>query len=394
MKRLVSTLTVTSLMLSPFGHTSTQLNSSWGVKGQFGVDAVVAQKMMRKKCVDSSVTIAVIDTGLDVSHPSLKNSLWENKSEKNGKPGIDDDQNGYVDDVHGWDYVTRSGKIVDKHGHGTHISGIIAAHATEEDDFLGVCPGAKIMSLRYYDPNATGDENLEYTIRAVEYAVENGAHIINYSGGGNSFSDREFKALEKAEQRGILVVAAAGNESNFADQKPYYPASYSELNNIVSVAAINSNGFKLPRSNYGVKNVHVAAPGQSILSTMPGGSFGYLTGTSQATAFVSGIAALLLVEGGSALGETLGQRTQAVKRIILDSVTRTENLNGLVRTSGFASAVNALSKLKGNGSSNIGAKTPVRNNGLSRKLSEESTSGSGHMYEIKIQNSRTKIKRK
>ncbi len=346
MKKVISSLTIGSLLMNPVGHGTSQLSHAWGIKGQFGVDGLTAQNLMKQKCANSKVVVAVIDTGLDVSHPSLKNSLWVNEVEKNGRPGVDDDRNGFVDDVNGWDFVTRSGKIVDRHGHGTHIAGIIAAAPSREDDFSGVCPGVKIMSLRYYDPNASGDDNLDYTIRGIDYAVKMGVDIINYSGGGNSFSAKEHKALKEAEKKGILVVAAAGNEANFSDQKPYYPASYSDLKNIVSVAAINEQGLKLPRSNFGIKNVHIAAPGQSILSTLPGGSFGFHTGTSQATAFVSGIAAQLLVEGGTRIGDTLEARTQTVKKIILDSALKTEALKGKTQTSGYSSAVAALETLQ------------------------------------------------
>jgi thermitase len=345
-KKVVSTILLANLALNPMGHSTSQLSQAWGLKGQYGVNVLAADKLMSQKCENSQVVVAVIDTGLDISHSSIKNSLWINKLEKNGRPGVDDDRNGFIDDIHGWDFVTRSGKIIDKHGHGTHIAGIIAAKPTAEDDFRGLCPGVQIMSLRYYDPSAAGEENLDYTIKGVEYAIQNGATIINYSGGGNSFSDKEFKAIKKAQEKGILVVAAAGNESNPSDQKPYYPASYSQLDNIISVGAINDQGLKLPRSNFGVKNVHIAAPGQSILSTLPGGSFGYLTGTSQATAFVSGIAAQLLVEGGSQLGVSLAQRTQLVKKIILGSGTKSDNLKGLVSTSAYSTSVAALENLK------------------------------------------------
>jgi subtilisin family serine protease len=282
--------------LSCLGALSAQANNgqfSWGHQSQYGVDAIKAWTVVKNKCAESGVVVAVIDTGIDANHPDLKHSIWKNSKELNGKPGVDDDGNGFVDDVNGWDFVSHSGKLVDTHGHGTHIAGIIGAKASSESGYNGVCPGVQIMSLRYYDAKASGVQNLKNTVSAIEYAVNNGAHIINYSGGGSEFSRAEMLALKKAEEKGILVVAAAGNERSNADIHLYFPAAY-DLNNMLSITAINQSGQVLPSSNWGVQKVQLAAPGNSILSTLPGASYGFMTGTSQATAFVSGIAAMML----------------------------------------------------------------------------------------------------
>lgn len=295
MKRCIGLLRVAFGVLS-VGALSAQagnMNLSWGHKSSFGVDAIKAWSLVKNKCATSGVTVAVIDTGIDSQHPDLKNSLWTNAKEINGKPGVDDDGNGFVDDKHGWDFVTKSGKIIDVNRHGTHIAGIVGARAGSSSGYSGICPGVKLMSLRYFDQNASGIQNLQNTVRSIEYAVANGADIINYSGGGAEFSRAEMMALKKAERKGILVVAAAGNERSNADKNLYFPAAY-KLNNIFSVTALNRQGRILPSSNWGVEKVHIAAPGNSILSTLPGGSYGVMTGTSQATAFVSGIAALML----------------------------------------------------------------------------------------------------
>ena len=174
-----------------------------------------------------------------------------------------------------------------------HIAGIIGAKAGSASGYNGICPGVKIMPLRYYNANASGLENLKNTVRAIEFAVKHGANIINYSGGGAEFSQAEMMALKGAQDKGILVVAAAGNERSNADVNLYFPAAY-DLTNLISVTAVNQMGQVLPSSNWGVHKVQIAAPGNSILSTLPGGSYGFMTGTSQATAFVSGIAALML----------------------------------------------------------------------------------------------------
>ncbi|MCH2535751.1 MAG: S8 family serine peptidase, partial [Bdellovibrionales bacterium] len=150
-----------------------------------------------------------------------------------------------------------------------------------------------LMILKYYDPTSQGNNNLKNTIKAIEYAVKMNAHIINYSGGGLEPSAQELAAIKKARDKGVLFVAAAGNESSNSDQQKYYPADY-DLDNIISVTAIDKNSNVLSSSNYGVNTVDVAAPGNDIYSTLPGGQYGVMTGTSQATAFVTGVGALLM----------------------------------------------------------------------------------------------------
>jgi len=247
------------------------------------------------------IIVAVIDTGMDIKHEDLKDNLWVNKGEtgkdKKGRNkstnGIDDDKNGYVDDVHGWNFVSKNHDLTDNHGHGTHISGILGAKGGNGKGVSGVSPNVSIMTLKYFDPNSPGLNNLENTVKSIHYAVENGAQIINYSGGGLEFSKQEKLAIEKAQKKGILFVAAAGNERSNSDKKKYYPADY-ELSNIISVTAIDPDKNVLPSSNYGVVTVDIAAPGKRIYSTLPKGRYGPMTGTSQATAFVSGVAALLM----------------------------------------------------------------------------------------------------
>jgi len=255
-----------------------------------------------------NVVVAVIDTGIDYSHPELRENLWTNSGESGAwNPpahlaaqtecrdkncnGLDDDNNGFVDDVIGWDFVNDVPLPFDTHGHGSHIAGIIGSTAANGIGLAGVCPKVRIMALKYYDSSGSGFNNLQNTVKAIHYANKMGAHIINYSGGGAEAASAERMALEDSRARGILVVAAAGNDGRSNDLIPYYPASY-PLDNVISVASINRQDELLPSSNFG-KIVHVAAPGLSILSTLPGGRFGMMTGTSQATAFVTGAAALL-----------------------------------------------------------------------------------------------------
>lgn len=252
------------------------------------------------------IIVAVIDTGLDLKHEDLSQNLWVNRGEtgldEQGRDkrtnGIDDDGNGFIDDVHGWNFISQRHDLTDNHGHGTHISGIIGAEGDNNKGITGVAPQVQLMTLKYYDPKVPNSDNLGNTIKAIEYATKMGAHIINYSGGGLEYSEAEFQAIRAAQKKGILFVAAAGNERSNSDINKYYPADYN-LDNIVSVTAIDPSRKVLPSSNYGIETVHIAAPGLNILSTLPNSSYGYMTGTSQATGFVTGAAVVLLAKNRS-----------------------------------------------------------------------------------------------
>lgn len=261
-----------------------------------------------------SIVVAVVDTGIDYTHPELRDNVWVNSGEFGAwEPpaalaaatscrdkscnGIDDDANGFVDDVSGWDFVNEVPLPFDVHGHGSHIAGIIASAPSNNVGMVGVCPAVSIMALKYYDNSGLGYNNLQNTVRAIHYAIKMGANIINYSGGGAEPAPSERAAVDEARKKGILFVAAAGNEGRNNDQFPYYPASY-PLDNIISVASLAKDNMLLPSSNFGPRSVHVAAPGLSILSALPGGKFGTMSGTSQATAFVTGAAALLASQFG------------------------------------------------------------------------------------------------
>ena len=214
------------------------------------------------------------------------------------------------------------------------LAGIISGKSKEAGGFQGVCPGVKIMSLRYFANDLAGMKNLENTVKAINYAVKNGAQIINYSGGGASFAHDEYVALKAASEKGVLIVAAAGNERSDTSVRPYFPASY-QLPTIVSVAGIGAEGKLISASNWGHKTVDVAAPGGNILSLQPNQTFGFMNGTSQATAFVSGVAALVW---------TMNPKLTAleVKKIIERSVTKTKELKTKVATEGHVDALLAV----------------------------------------------------
>lgn len=280
--------------------------------------------------------VAIIDTGGDVTHTDLAGSLWTNPGESGrdsfgrdrATNGIDDDANGFVDDVHGWNFIDRSSTLVDTNGHGTHIAGIIAR----------VAPGAKLMILKYYDKSAKDQTLILSTIQAIDYAVKMGAKIINYSAGGGSSDPREKAAIARAGEAGVVFITAAGNEGRNADQVPYYPAAY-RLLNILSVTSVSAERELLASGNYGVDTVDLAAPGDAIHSALPGGRRGEMTGTSQATAFASGVAAKLL-----SARPTLD--VYELKKVLLASAQPASALTGKVRSEGILNLRNALT-LKG-----------------------------------------------
>ena len=334
------------------------LNKSWVFEGADHLDVLQAWRIQKGS---RHVVVAIIDTGIDKNHPEINSNLWKNASEtgayidqKTGKikykenDGLDNDHNGFADDVYGWDFTkdTCKNKLceagtepVDEHGHGTHVAGIIGAQGNNGQGISGMSPQVSLMILKYYDTHASGADNLKNSIRALKYAVDHGAHIINYSGGGPQFVKEEFEILKQAEAKGILIVAAAGNEGEDIEKQHYYPASY-DLNNILSVASINQKDELSPSSNYG-KKVDVAAPGENIYSTLPlnKGKYGSMTGTSQATAFVTGIAALVLAQNKEWIGHVAAER---IKSKITNSVKKLDNLKNKVISSGKVSAVSAL----------------------------------------------------
>ena len=222
----------------------------------------------------SNVVIAVIETGVAYSHPDLddgtERNIWTNDAELNGTPGIDDDGNGYVDDVRGWDFVGEDNDPTDYHLHGTHVSGTIAAIGNNEEGVTGVNWYASIMPLRIFGVFGYGDT--AKALEAITYAADNGAKVINASWGGGGFSQALYDAISYANDTGCLFVAAAGNGGDDGigddnDQDPFYPASY-DLPNIISVAAVDHHDNLASFSNYGATSVDVGAPGVNIRSSI------------------------------------------------------------------------------------------------------------------------------
>lgn len=293
---------------------------NWGLDNSEHPSHINIRKAWKITKGSQTIRVAVVDTGIDPNHPDLKDNICRKKGS----------------DEYGFDFVTNKKNPDDKHGHGSHVAGIIGATAKAGAGAAGVAPNICIMAVRYYSDTASGAQNLSNTVKAINYAIDQGAHIINYSGGGAEFSAAELKAIQRAEAKGILFVAAAGNEYQNTDDSgnAYYPAAYG-LSNIIAVAATNIRNQLLPSSNWGKKHVHVAAPGENIFSTLPKGRYGYLTGTSQATAFVSGLAALILSENPKL-------KPSEVRDIIMKTADKVAALDEKVSSGGRINAYAAL----------------------------------------------------
>lgn len=262
------------------------------VIGKAGID-IAASKAWSLSTDANEVVVAVIDTGVDLTHADLRDNLWINSIEQNGLPNIDDDNNGVIDDIHGANFTAgtlATGNANDDQGHGSHCAGTIAGRGDNGDGVVGVCWTAQIMAVKFLD--STGAGTLENAIRAVDYAVTNGAKVLSNSWSGGGFSQLLKEAIERADAQGAIFIAAASNSGQDSDQFPAYPASYN-LPNVISVAAINSAGRLADFSNYGLRTVHIAAPGENIYSLNKNGGYIFLSGTSMATPHVSGAAALI-----------------------------------------------------------------------------------------------------
>ncbi|MGB3615974.1 MAG: S8 family peptidase [Elainellaceae cyanobacterium] len=286
------------------------------------------------------VVVAVIDTGVDYSHPDLVSNLWTNLGEIPGND-LDDDGNGYVDDYYGYDFVNSDGDPTDDNGHGTHIAGIIAADDDNAFGTVGVAPDAKIMVLKVLDEDSEG--TTFNAIQAVEYAILMGTDVINASWGGGDYSQDLSDAIAAAANVGILFVAAAGNAGTNNDIEPQYPASY-DLDNVISVGASAASDPLASFSNYGPTSVDLVAPGDQIYSTLPDGSYGTLSGTSMAAPHVTGTVALL-----RAAYPTLSPN--ALKAAILKSTDPLPELTDVVASGGRLNASQALA----NGATQVSA---------------------------------------
>lgn len=274
----------------------------------WGTERIQAQTAWDQNIKGQGVIVAVIDSGVELNHSSLSSKIYINEAELYGIPGVDDDGNGYVDDIRGWDFARKSPYNSDTSGHGTHVAGIISG--SHSGPMKGVAPEAKILPLDFMEG---GSGYTSDAIEAIEYAKNNGARVINASW-GSSFCSRLLEdKINSLVSKNILFVAAAGNSGNNISYWPEYPAAFiSEAQ--ITVGSITQRGFMSSFSNYGML-VDVMAPGDEILSTYLGNDYVYLSGTSMAAPFVSGLAALLIQKKPNITLKDL-------KRVIMESVIK------------------------------------------------------------------------
>lgn len=270
------------------------------------------------------VLVAVIDSGVEITHPLLQNRIFVNPGESgvNANNGVDDDGNGYVDDVNGWDFLQSRSKMNDEVGHGTHVAGIIAAEhsATEhtEDALLSVAPEAKILPLKFIGQFGG---SLGGALEAMDYAGKMGAKIINASWGGEACSQILREKIVELGAQGVLFVAASGNSGNNLEFRPEYPAAFLASNQLTVGSITPFNGMS-NFSNYSSKLVHIFAPGTDITSTYTAGSYQTMSGTSMATPFVAGVAALIR-------GAKPQLTPEEVIQILLKSVVKSQTYSNI-----------------------------------------------------------------
>lgn len=281
------------------------------------------------------VIIAVIDSGIDYNHPDLAANIWQNQDEIAGN-GIDDDDNGYIDDIRGYNFAADNADVFDYETHGTHVAGIIGASSNNSVGVSGVSWNVQLMPLRFFGGPESGSNAA--AVNAILYAIDNGARVINASWGGSTYSQILADAIAAANDEGVLFVASAGNDEVDNDVYRSYPASY-ELPNIISVAASTYYDSPANFTNYGRYSVDLMAPGYQIISTTVTNSYQTFSGTSMAAPHVTGVAALLLSQDPM-------RNAARLKDAILNTVDPSHpNFRYLSLSGGRLNAFNALSCL-------------------------------------------------
>jgi len=321
----------------------------WGLHntGQFGGTAdadIDAPEAWDLTTGSSDVVIGVIDTGVDYTHPELLGNIWMNPGEV-PNDDIDNDNNGFIDDVYGWNFVNDDNDPMDGHDHGTHVSGTIGGVGNDGNGMTGVNWDVSIMALKFLDDSGSG--TTEDAIAAIDYAAmmkrDYGVNVVatNNSWGGGGYSTALLEAIENAGREGILFVAASSNEGLDNDVYANYPSSY-DSQYILSVAATDRNDQLADFSNYGVTTVDIGAPGVSIYSSVSGGGYAWFEGTSMAAPHAAGVAALLAAhQPGSTVGE--------IRQAIINSVDPIAALDGYTVTGGRLNAFGALLALGSTG---------------------------------------------
>ncbi|MBX9767591.1 MAG: S8 family serine peptidase [Bdellovibrionales bacterium] len=325
------------------------------------------------KATSTSVpVVAVIDSGVEYTHFALSNAIWSNAAEVNGVAGVDDDGNGYIDDIRGWNFADNNNNPMDCDGHGTHVAGIV--RGAGQDIRIGDQMPAliKIMPLKFLD--CWGSGSTADAINAIYYAVNNGAQILNNSWGGGNYSRALHDALAHTYAHNTMFFAAAGNSAGNNDAAPLYPASY-DVPNVVAVAATSYSSVShieslASFSNYGSHTVHIGAPGVGILSTYTGNQFSNLSGTSMATPMMAGIAALMLRERPDV-------NAYQMKTILMGATDAVSSLSTKTATGGRINALKAIQNVKVSTSDSYMPSYAVQVSGQDRELASNLASGGG-----------------
>ncbi len=306
-------------------YANVKVEQAWGIMSAVGAA--------------SKTVVAIIDTGLDKTHRVFNNTgaMWVNSREIPNN-NLDDDMNGYIDDVSGWNFITNSANFADDEGHGTHVGGIVVGASL--DIFSSSLDQSRIqvMPLKFLDANGSGSTS--NAIKAMYYAVNMGAKVINCSWGGPSYSKSLLDAISYAYDHQALVISAAGNNSKNNDASDMYPANYDVPGNLSVAATTDADGLA-SFSNYGGQRVHLASPGVYIYSTLPGGYYGSMSGTSMAAPFVAGMAALAMREAPNLTG-------YQVKQLAMATAQTFGNLSGKVLSAARINAYNLIANAKSN----------------------------------------------
>lgn len=348
------------LFLKQWALNNIGQSAPFGLPGTRNSDMDIL-KAWEKTKGSKDIVVAVLDTGVDYTHPDLKNNMWVNEAEAKGEPGRDDDGNGYVDDIYGYDFVSsysEEGRVkmwygkpgdadpMDENGHGTFCASEIGASSDNGQGVVGLNWNVQIMALRFLGSSGGQTDD---AVSAIYYAIDKKVDIMSNSWGGGPKNKFLAKAIGDAQKAGIVFVAAAGNDSNNNDANPSYPASYNqnhqdqELTNVISVGASDNQDNPASFSNFGHRAVHVFAPGVDIVGAvpvhlMPGRKpYVVMSGTSMATPYVSGVVALMM-----AANPSLRKNPAEIKKILIETSDQVDNLVGKSQSNGRINAAKAL----------------------------------------------------
>ncbi len=291
-------------------------------------------KAWQKTKGSRKVVVAVLDSGVDYTHQDLSVNMW---TRPDNIPVYKDDELGTIPDLHGFSAVNDHRDPMDDNGHGTHCAGVIGAEGDNDEGIAGINWEVEIMPLKFL--GAGGFGTTKDAIEAINYAIERkregvNVRVINASWGSTTYSKALEDVIRAAGDEGILFVAAAGNDGSSNDSRPHYPSSYN-LPNVISVAALDRADLMASFSNFGVKSVHVAAPGKDIVSTWLNGEYREASGTSMATPQVAGIAALVLAQDPK-------MSVQKLRQKLLSSVDLLDTLTGKLENAGRVNASKVL----------------------------------------------------